>query len=373
MTRLRTVACLLPLAALTLAQSPAPQVFGYRDFAQQAKWDKVFMAVPDAALAGQHLKTLTAAPTGPARPRTTPPPSTSPTSSKPPASKPRSSPTKFSSPNPSRSSSKPSTPTAKSSCPAPRPSMSTPTNSAATPSRTTPASSPPSTAPPPPATSPPRSSTPTTAPSPTSSRLAKLGISVKGKIVLVRYGENFRGIKTYIAQQYGAVGVLIYSDPADDGYFRGDIYPRGPYRPETAVQRGSIQFLPIYPGDPTTPGVASTPDLPDSKRIPIDKLQNNQPTIPTNPLSYHDAAPILKALGGAESPATGRAHSPSPITSEQPELSEQVEISEQAEPTAPLPKSPSTCTSSRTSPSAPSGTSPAPSTEPTPPRKKTGS
>jgi N-acetylated-alpha-linked acidic dipeptidase len=133
-------------------------------------------------------------------------------------------------------------------------------------------------------------------------QLAKLGISVKDKIVIVRYGENFRGIKTYIAQKYGAKGVLIYSDPADDGYFRGDVYPKGPWRPDSAVQRGSIQFLPIYPGDPTTPGIASTPDLPASKRIPIDKLQSNQPSIPTNPLSYKDAAPILKALGGDESP-----------------------------------------------------------------------
>ena len=133
-------------------------------------------------------------------------------------------------------------------------------------------------------------------------QLAKLGISVKDKIVIVRYGENFRGIKTYIAQQYGAKGVLIYSDPADDGYFRGDVYPKGPWRPESAVQRGSIQFLPIYPGDPTTPGIAATLDLPDSRRIPVDKLQNNQATIPTNPLSYKDAAPILKALGGQESP-----------------------------------------------------------------------
>jgi N-acetylated-alpha-linked acidic dipeptidase len=133
-------------------------------------------------------------------------------------------------------------------------------------------------------------------------QLAKLGISVKNKIVIVRYGENFRGIKTYIAQQYGAKGVLIYSDPADDGYFRGDVYPKGPWRPDTAVQRGSIQFLPIYPGDPTTPGVASTLDLPNSRRIPVDKLQANQASIPTNPLSYKDAAPILKALGGDESP-----------------------------------------------------------------------
>ena len=79
-------------------------------------------------------------------------------------------------------------------------------------------------------------------------------------------------------------------------------YPKGPYRPESAVQRGSAQFLPIYPGDPETPGIASTMDLPDSKRIPADKLQNNQPSIPTNPLSYKDAAPILQALAGPNVP-----------------------------------------------------------------------
>ena len=132
--------------------------------------------------------------------------------------------------------------------------------------------------------------------------LAKLGVSVKDKIVLVRYGGNFRGVKVYIAQQYGAKGVLIYSDPADDGYFRGDSYPKGPWRPASGVQRGSVQFLPIYPGDPETPGIASTPDLPDSKRLPANKVQADQPVIPVNPLSYKDAAPILKALTGAESP-----------------------------------------------------------------------
>ncbi len=132
-------------------------------------------------------------------------------------------------------------------------------------------------------------------------KLASLGISIKGKIVIVRYGGNFRGVKVYIAQQYGAAGVLIYSDPADDGYVKGDMYPRGPYRPETGVQRGSVQFLPLYPGDPETPGVASTPDLPDSKRI-TDPAKMNQPSIPSNPLSYHDAAPILQALDGPESP-----------------------------------------------------------------------
>ncbi len=131
--------------------------------------------------------------------------------------------------------------------------------------------------------------------------LAAKHIDVRGKIVIVRYGENFRGVKAYLAQQRGAAGVIIYSDPADDGYFRGDKYPAGPYRPATGVQRGSIQYLFKYPGDPTTPGFASTPDLPASKRISMQDAAN-QPTIPSTPLSYQDAAPILKALGGQESP-----------------------------------------------------------------------
>ena len=131
--------------------------------------------------------------------------------------------------------------------------------------------------------------------------LAAKHISVKGKIVIVRYGKNFRGVKAYVAQQHGAAGVIIYSDPADDGYFQGDIYPDGPYRPETGVQRGSIQYLFKYPGDPTTPGIASTSDLPADKRIPLADAAN-QPKIPTTPLSYRDAAPILQALSGPESP-----------------------------------------------------------------------
>lgn len=137
-------------------------------------------------------------------------------------------------------------------------------------------------------------------------QLAKLGISVKGKIVLVRYGGNFRGVKVYIAQQRGAIGVLIYSDPADDGYDQGDMYPAGPMRPESAVQRGSTQFLPIYPGDPETPGIASTLDLPDSKRLTEAQTRQlpggDEPSIPANPLSYKDAAPILRALAGAAVP-----------------------------------------------------------------------
>jgi N-acetylated-alpha-linked acidic dipeptidase len=132
-------------------------------------------------------------------------------------------------------------------------------------------------------------------------KLAELGISVKGKIVIVRYGENFRGVKVMIAQQYGAAGVLIYSDPADDGYIKGDAYPRGAWRPESAVQRGSVQFLPIYSGDSTTPGIASTLDLDPSKRL-MDPTKMNQPSIPANPLSYKDASPILAALDGPTSP-----------------------------------------------------------------------
>jgi len=126
-------------------------------------------------------------------------------------------------------------------------------------------------------------------------QLAAQHVDLHGKIVLVRYGGNFRGVKVYIAQQRGAAGVLIYSDPQDDGYYKGDPWPIGPWRPETGVQRGSVQFLFKYPGDPETPGVASTLDLPDSARISPD---GNQPHIISIPISYHDASPILKALEG---------------------------------------------------------------------------
>ena len=132
-------------------------------------------------------------------------------------------------------------------------------------------------------------------------KLEQSGISVQGKIVLVRYGGNFRGVKVYIAQQKGAAGVLIYSDPWDDGYYRGDKYPNGPYRPDTGVQRGSVQYMFKYPGDATTPGIASTPDLPMSKRTPPEQAAS-QPAIPSNPLSYHDAAPILENLKGPQVP-----------------------------------------------------------------------
>ncbi|HSZ15622.1 MAG TPA: M28 family metallopeptidase [Terracidiphilus sp.] len=130
-------------------------------------------------------------------------------------------------------------------------------------------------------------------------QLAAQHIDLHGKIVIVRYGGNFRGVKVYIAEQRGAAGVLIYSDPQDDGYFKGDAYPAGPWRPETGVQRGSVQYLFKYPGDPETPGVASTPDLPDSSRISPD---GNQPHIISIPISYHDASPILQALKGSGVP-----------------------------------------------------------------------
>ena len=129
--------------------------------------------------------------------------------------------------------------------------------------------------------------------------LAAQHVDLHGKIVICRYGDNFRGVKAYIAEQRGAAGVLIYSDPQDDGYYKGDPWPIGPWRPDTGVQRGSVQYLFKYPGDPETPGVASTPDLPDSARVSPD---GNQPHIVSIPISYHDAAPILQALKGSSVP-----------------------------------------------------------------------
>jgi N-acetylated-alpha-linked acidic dipeptidase len=132
-------------------------------------------------------------------------------------------------------------------------------------------------------------------------KLEQLKIDVRGKIVLVRYGQNFRGVKAFIAQEHGAAGVIIYSDPADDGWRRGDKYPQGPWRPDTGVQRGSIGYMFEFAGDPTTPGIASVPSLPDSKRTPPEQSAQ-MPRIPTTPLSYADASPILEHLGGPDTP-----------------------------------------------------------------------
>lgn len=132
-------------------------------------------------------------------------------------------------------------------------------------------------------------------------KLKEMNIDVRGKIVIVRYGENFRGVKVFVAQERGAAGVIIYSDPKDDGYYRGDAYPKGPWRPASGVQRGSVGYMFEFPGDPTTPDLASVPSLPDSKRIsPSESAQLSK--IPVTPLCYADASPILEHLGGPPSP-----------------------------------------------------------------------
>jgi N-acetylated-alpha-linked acidic dipeptidase len=300
--RFQTLICLLPLTTLTFAQTPDSQVFGYRDFTQQAKWDAAFLAVPDAKLAGQHLKTLTAAPHWASSPEDYATALYVADKFKAAGLKTEIVPYKVLLNKPTSVLVEAFDATGNKLMSGPSPEHVDPTRFGGDPFQDDP-----------------RILPAFNGSSPSGDvtgdvvyanygdlsdfkKLASMGISVKDKIVLVRYGTNFRGVKVYIAQQYGAKGVLIYSDPADDGYFRGDVYPKGPYRPNTGVQRGSVQFLPIYPGDPQTPGIASTPDLPDSQRIPIDKLQANQPSIPVNPLSYKDAAPILKCLGGVVSP-----------------------------------------------------------------------
>jgi N-acetylated-alpha-linked acidic dipeptidase len=128
--------------------------------------------------------------------------------------------------------------------------------------------------------------------------LDKLGVSVAGKIVLVRYGQSFRGVKVHVAEQHGAKGVIIYSDPEDDGFTRGPVYPDGPWRPSTSIQRGSIQYLWDYPGDPLTP---DKPSIPGTKRLKPDQA-TDLAKIPSTPISYGDAQPMLEALGGPEAP-----------------------------------------------------------------------
>ena len=133
-------------------------------------------------------------------------------------------------------------------------------------------------------------------------RLDQLGISVKGKIVLTRYGGGWRGIKPKVAHEHGAIGCLIYSDPRDDGFFPGDVYPVGPFRPEQGVQRGSVMDMPVFPGDPLTPGWGSEAG---GRKNPL----ADAPTImriPVLPISYGDALPILKQLQGPVAPDTWR-------------------------------------------------------------------
>lgn len=124
--------------------------------------------------------------------------------------------------------------------------------------------------------------------------LERLGVDVKGKIVIAKYGRSWRGIKPKVAQEHGAIGCIIYSDPKDDGYYQGDVYPKGPYKPEYGAQRGSVEDMPVYPGDPLTPNIGSTKD---AKRLDR-KDAGNLLKIPVIPISYADAQPLLESLEG---------------------------------------------------------------------------
>ena len=128
--------------------------------------------------------------------------------------------------------------------------------------------------------------------------LDRLGISVKGAIVIARYGNSWRGIKPKVAAEHGAIGCLIYSDPHEDGYFQGEVFPDGPFRPKDGAQRGSVMDMPIHPGDPLTPGVGATKD---AKRLAMSDV-NVFTKIPVMPISYGDAEPLLAALKGPIAP-----------------------------------------------------------------------
>lgn len=133
-------------------------------------------------------------------------------------------------------------------------------------------------------------------------QLERLGIDVKGKIVIAKYGGSWRGIKPKVAQEHGAVGCIIYSDPMQDGYFQGDVYPKGPFRNSSGAQRGSVLDMPIYPGDPLTPNIGATADAQRLDRA-------NAPTIlkiPVIAISYKDAEPLLRALTGPVAPERWR-------------------------------------------------------------------
>jgi N-acetylated-alpha-linked acidic dipeptidase len=133
-------------------------------------------------------------------------------------------------------------------------------------------------------------------------RLGRLGVSVKGAIVIARYGGSWRGIKPKVAAENGAVGCLIYSDPKDDGYWVTDVFPAGPARPRDGVQRGSVADMPVHPGDPLTPGIGAVPGAP---RLPLDSA-TTLTRIPVLPISYGDAQPLLAALRGPVAPAEWR-------------------------------------------------------------------
>jgi N-acetylated-alpha-linked acidic dipeptidase len=133
-------------------------------------------------------------------------------------------------------------------------------------------------------------------------QLDRLGISVKGAIVIARYGATWRGIKPKVAAEHGAVGCIIYSDPRDDGFYQGSVYPAGPFRPSDGVQRGSVMDMPVYPGDPLTPGIGATKD---AKRLKLSEVTTFT-KIPTLPISYGDAQPLLAAITGHVAPERWR-------------------------------------------------------------------
>jgi N-acetylated-alpha-linked acidic dipeptidase len=133
-------------------------------------------------------------------------------------------------------------------------------------------------------------------------QLDRLGVSVKGAIVISRYGDGWRGIKPKVAAEHGAVGCLIYSDPHEDGFFQGETFPKGAWRPKDGVQRGSVADMPLYPGDPLTPGVGATKD---AKRLKIEDAATIT-KIPVLPISYADAQPLLEALTGRVAPPQWR-------------------------------------------------------------------
>jgi N-acetylated-alpha-linked acidic dipeptidase len=133
-------------------------------------------------------------------------------------------------------------------------------------------------------------------------QLDRLGVSVRGAIAIARYGQSWRGIKPKVAAEHGAVGCLIYSDPRDDGYSTGDVFPKGPMRPGDGVQRGSVMDMPVAPGDPLTPGTGATPG---ARRLALSDAKTLT-KIPVLPISHADAQPLLAALGGETAPETWR-------------------------------------------------------------------
>ena len=133
-------------------------------------------------------------------------------------------------------------------------------------------------------------------------QLARMGISVSGSIVIARYGASWRGIKPKVAAEHGAVACIVYSDPRDDGYYGDDVFPDGPERPRDGAQRGSVMDMPLYPGDPLTPGIGA---VPDAKRLQVSEAKTLT-KIPVLPMSYADAQPLLAALKGPVAPENWR-------------------------------------------------------------------